>query len=180
MIISIVVIVPQVDVLPMLVADRICHGEVLIEPQTYPIGSFENKPTNNIFPSDLYGTVLIAVFGSSDKDEAEADSQEEAQTDDDLENKLHSQDVTDALISLGLVSLFLDSSAIDFVRTTTIFIYCYFIFNFQESQINKMIQSTAQWLLRRASAEELLCEVLDAVVAKCVYTLSQFLADLFK
>ena len=130
---SIVLVVAQVDVLPVVVADKICHGKVLVEPQTYPIGSFENKPTNNIFPSDLYGTILIAVLCSSDKDEAAADSQEEPQKDVDLENKLPSQDVTDALISLGLASLFLDSSTINFVRkSSTLAIHCYFIFNLGE------------------------------------------------
>ena len=33
-----------------------------------------------------------------------------------------------------------------------------------------MIQSTTQRLVRRAAAEESLCEVLDAVVTKCVYS----------
>ena len=113
----------------MVVADNMCHGKVLIEPQTYPIGSFENKLTNNIFPSDLYGTVLIAVFCSSDKDEAEADTQEEPENSVVLENKLRSQDVTDALISLGLASLFLDSSVIDFVRAAVLVTHCYVIFN---------------------------------------------------
>ena len=109
--------VAQVDVLPVVVADNMCHGEVLIEPQTYPIGSFENKPTNTIFPSDLYGTVLIAVLCSSDIDEAEVDTEkEEPKKSVGLENKLRSQDVTDVFISLGLASLFLDSSMIDFVR----------------------------------------------------------------
>ena len=101
----------------MVVADNMCHGEVLIEPQTYPIGSFENKPTNTIFPSDLYGAVLIAVLCNSDIDEAEADTEkEEPKKSVGLENKLRSQDVTDVFISLGLASLFLDSSMIDFVR----------------------------------------------------------------
>ena len=46
------------------------------------------------------------------------------------------------------------------------------IFNMiQEMQIYKMIRSTTQRLLRQASAEESLCEVLDAVVVKYVYSL---------
>lgn len=120
----IVLVVAQVDVLPVVVADNMCHGKVLIEPQTYPIGSFENKLTNNILPTDLYGTVLIAVLCSSDKDEAEADTQEEPEKSVVLENKLHSQDVTDALISLGLASLFLDTSTIDSVRAVVLVTHC--------------------------------------------------------
>lgn len=109
--------------LPVVVADRMCHGKLLIEPQTYPIGSFENKPTNDTFPSALYGTILIAVFCGSDKDEAETEPHEDS----DHENKLSSEATTNALISLGLASLFLDSLTVDFVRTTLYATVAYYL-----------------------------------------------------
>ena len=103
--------------LPIVVADRVCYGKLLMEPQTHPIGSFLNKPTNDTFPSGLYATVLIAVFSSSDKEEADTDdSLNEPCEDTDPANKLPPGDVTSALVSLGLTSLFLESSTIDLVR----------------------------------------------------------------
>ena len=105
--------------LPTIVADRMCYGKLLIEPQSYPIGSFENKPTNDAFPSGLYGSILVAVLCSSDKDEAETQIELHQDTID-FENKLSSEDTTNALISLGLAFLFLESSTIDFVRATNI------------------------------------------------------------
>ena len=111
---------------PTVVADKMCHGKVLIEPQTYPIGSIENKPTNNDFPSSLYSTVFIAVLCSSDKDEAVVDDQEEPHLDVDLdEREIPLEHIADALISLGLASLFLDSSTTDFVRTVTVVVHYY-------------------------------------------------------
>ena len=98
-----------------------CYGKLLLEPQTYPIGSFENKSTNGRFPSGLYGSVLVAVFCSSDTDEADAGGDKELlQEGVDVENKLPSEDVTNALISLGLASLFLESSTVDIVMKITI------------------------------------------------------------
>ena len=100
----------------MVVADRVCYGKLLMEPQTHPIGSFVNKPTNDTFPSGLYATVFTAVFcSSSDKDETDTDSLKEQCEDTDPANKLPTEDATSALTSLGLMSLFLESSTIDLV-----------------------------------------------------------------
>ena len=105
----------------MVVADRMCHGKVVIEPEKYPIGLFESKPTSDILPSDLYGTILTAVFCSYDKDETGTDNLDELQKDVNCESKLPLQNVTGALISLGVASLFLESSTSDQVRTAGLF-----------------------------------------------------------
>ena len=104
----------------MVVTDRMCYGKLLIEPQTHPIGSFVNKPTNGTLPSGLYATVLVAVLCSSDKDETDTDSNKEPFEGTDPESKLPPEDATSALISLGLMSLFLESSTIDLVRVINI------------------------------------------------------------
>lgn len=118
--------------MPTVVADKMCNGKVMIEPQTYSIGSFENKPTNDIFPSDLYGTVLIAVFCSSDK--TEDDMQKE---DTHFDIKLPLQDTANALISLGMASLFLGSSTFDIVGATTVFVHCCYIVTFRKNRFTK-------------------------------------------
>ena len=105
----------------MVVADRMCHGKVVIEPESHSIESFENKPISDILPSDLYSAILTAVFCSSDKDKTGTDNQDEMQKHVNCESKLPLQGVTDALISFGVASLFLESSTSDLVRTAVLF-----------------------------------------------------------
>lgn len=107
--------------LPTIVADKMCYGKVLIEPQANLIGSFENNSTSDILPSGLYGTILIAVFCGSDKHNTETENQNEPQDDIDLENKLFPEVTSNALISLGIASLFLESSKVDIVRSAIVF-----------------------------------------------------------
>jgi len=88
-------------------AERICYGKLLLQPQTISIGSFENKPTNDTIPKSLYGTVIVAVFCSCTS---------EALMSANVLNKSSSLSVetlANVLISLGHISLFLESPLIE-------------------------------------------------------------------
>jgi len=96
--------------------ERICYGRLLVQPQTISIGSFENIPTNDTIPKSLYGTVIVAVFCSSASDSWLVLNKSPNGSVENLAN---------ALISLGLMSLFLESPLIENIVSHAVYCSCF-------------------------------------------------------
>ena len=90
----------QVDAIPVAMVEKICYGKLLLQPQTISIGSFENTPTNDTIPKSLYGTVIVAVFCSSTSESRLLLNES---------SMVSTENLSNSLISLGLISLFLES-----------------------------------------------------------------------
>jgi len=87
--------------------ERICYGKLLLQPQTISIASFKNISTNDTIPQNLYGIVIVAVFCSNTSEALLATN---------VLNKsssLSTETLTSVLISLGLISLYLESPLIE-------------------------------------------------------------------